>query len=152
MKMKRVLVLLAVLCAHPTRADAPTARHVRSKDIVDLLAGVSLVFEGPAKVGFRLRAFLYRTDGECSGDSTCSKDKLLVVAATFDEYPEKSVFEVPISGSYDALSIASIPKKESGSFLLLLRSKSMDGEALCASYAVTLHEMRLLPEPCPRQR
>lgn len=150
MKMNR-LVIIAVLFACPARANAPTARQVRSKEIVDLLSGVSLVFEGPARVGFKLRAFLYRTDGECSGDSACSKDKLLVVAATFDEYPEKAAFEIPIPGTYDAVNIASVPKKESGTFLLLLHTKSTDGKALCASYAVTLHEMRLLPEPCPRQ-
>jgi hypothetical protein len=145
----KVLFTVAILVAHQARADAPAIRAVKTKETVDLLAGLSLIYKGPHKVGFSLRVFVYEADGECPEDVACTKDKLFVVASTFDEYPEKRAFEVPIVGAYKRIAVPSVPKKESGNFLVRLYTESINGKESCVSYVVSLREMRAVDEPCP---
>jgi len=151
MIVELTLLALSLSAAAPQvteNSNTQGIQEIRSREVIDLLAGVSSIYQGPAKAGFVLRAFVYRGEGECSEETICSKDRFMVLASTFDEYPEKRAFQTPIMGAFRRVVVKSVPKKEGGSFALAVYSEVKRGKESCTSYVVTLQEMRLGGTAC----
>src|SRR5689334_18206266 len=87
------LLLAAAASLEPVRIP-----EITSKEIVDLLIGITNVRDCKADEKFCLRIFFYPTAGECPGGAAavCGKDQLLLSAATFDEYPEGRAFRLQL--------------------------------------------------------
>jgi hypothetical protein len=140
------LLLVAVGSREPVRIA-----EITSKEIVDLLTGITNIRDCKRGDKFCLRLFLYRTEGECPEGAVCGKDQLLVLAATFDEYPEKRAFRLQLPGGFKRVSVLAAPKTEGGAFTVAVYTESAEGAVSCATYSVSLAEMLPLKSPCPAE-
>src|SRR6266496_2247930 len=140
--------LSVVLLAGASQADM-RVEEVASKEVVDLLAGLTLVYDSGLRTAFRMRASTYQRDGECAEGEACAKDEVLVSVATLDEYPDKKAFRLQVVGVFKQLETIHVPESEKGEFRMALRTLPAPRVETCTLYAVTLREMRRLPGTCP---
>lgn len=102
-------------------------KKINNKEAIDFMLNSIVIYESPTTAGFFLRAFNYVGEGECQDSQVCKKDKLILITATFDEYPEKMAFEIPFSGTYKNFSVVSVPSKEDGAYIVKLHTNGNGG-------------------------
>jgi hypothetical protein len=144
-------ILLPVLLAAAASPEPVRIPEITSKEIIDLLTGITNVRDCKTSEKFCLRVFLYQTGGECSEGAVCGKDQLLLLAGTFDEYPERRAFRLQLPGGFKRASVVSTPTSEAGSFTVAVYTQSSGGAVSCSTYSVSLAEMVRLKSPCPAE-
>src|SRR3954471_20274101 len=144
------MMVCGMVIALQARAEA-SIKEIRSKETVRLLAETSIVYETDisAKAGFWIRLLFFRTKGNCEEAEQCATDRLIAVTSAFDEEPEQRAFEIVLTGLFKRVVVVSVPKLESGAFILSLFTSANGQKDECNAYSVSLSKVRYLKTPCP---
>ena len=147
MNIFRSAMLCLVLCFCSSVWATPQATEIKSKKEVALLSLTTVIYDTPndSKFGFSLRIMQYVGDGECTENTICNKDKIIFVTSSYDEYPDRKAFEVPLNGEYKRLIVVSAPKKENGKYVIRIFYESSEGKELCTEYGIQIGHITIAP-------
>jgi hypothetical protein len=122
---------------------------MRDGELADMLRGISMLYEAPKKAGFPVRLFFVRGRGECASESSeCIKDRLLMVSATWDEYPEVKGYAIPVVGEFLGIVVRKVAQAERERFEFEVRTRPLSGIETCSVIAVSVEEATITKARC----
>jgi len=132
----------------PRGAGAQGVLPLNGPELLSVLIGLSVVYDPPLEAGFVARVFLVRGPGECGEDKDCVKDRLFVVTALRDEYPEAKGYDIPIVDEYVRLEARHTPDRETGYYEFVLQSLQRSGSPSCSVIRATASTLSTAVSRC----